>query len=125
MAPDRLDDLTVFDDIALVDGKVEIPGGGVDRTSAHIPGVDSVSGIGDYLLRVEVPAAIKVLDIREVGANLGLTPGQRGGHAHPPAIQLIDEITLEDAPVDEEVLLVGVPHHLYWRSQALGDGPSS
>ena len=105
--PDRLADLAVAHQVALVDREVEFSGDRVDTAAAHVLGVQAVlHGGDDILVPVGTGGDIGVGHPGGGGIGVALAAGTAGGgHSHPAAVELIHQIAFQHPVFDEHILL--------------------
>ena len=107
---DGAGDLAVFDEVGLGGGEDELAVGDVDLASAEVDGVEAaLDGLDDVLGHVVAVEHVGVGHARHGDVVVALAAAGAGvGGSHEAGGELVGEVALEDAVLDEDVFLGGV-----------------
>src|SRR5690606_21981270 len=99
----RRGDLAVLDEIGLTGGKHELAAGDIHLTAAQIGAVDPLLHRPDDLLRIALPGQhVGIGHARHGQMGIGLAAAVTGRrHAHQARVQLVLDVTLENAVLDQ------------------------
>src|ERR1019366_4149407 len=109
-ALDRAGDFAVFDEVGLGGGEDELAVGDVDLSAAEVDGVEAAGDrLDDVLRHVGAVEHVGVGHARHGDVVVALAAAGAGvGRAHEAGGELVGEVALEDAVLDEDVFLGGV-----------------
>src|SRR5690554_4495947 len=102
-ALDRGGDASILDQVGLAGGKHELAAGDVHLAAAEVGAVDTLLHRADDLLRIALPGQhVGVGHARHRQVRVGLAATVTGGrHAHQAGVELVLDIALEDAVLDQ------------------------